>query len=202
MTEDVKTGGLAETFGLAVYRENPADEVLTVELEQGDGTRPSTLVRFRRPSPVDLAEIEARARANMQDLLKGHLARSRYGVEGEALKDEAVVGTLAPLISSIESAVHLWTDWNVGDVGPDGPVARPLSVETIAAFLRGRPRARAAWNVHLDNASPMDRAEGNGSAASPNTSTGEAANTAAAAPSETPPAAGASEAGTDSAAPG
>lgn len=202
MTETEKPDDLAGAFGLAVYRPNPPGEILTVELERGGEGQPSLLVRFRRPSPVDVAEIEARARRAAADLLSGQIARARYGVDGDALKDEAVIASLTPLVSAIESASMLWTDWNLGDETPEGPVKASLDVARIAELLRGRPNARAAWAIHLDNAGPLDRAEGNGSAASPVTSTDGAANTAGDAPSEHPPAAAASEAEAESSAQG
>lgn len=202
MAETEKAGGLADEFGLAVYGGRQGEDLLTVVLEgelapdpeRGLTGSPPLVARFRRPSPVDLAQIEAQARTQTLDLLKGQGARLRYNLSGDPLQDEAVVSALAPLIAAIEGAVHLITDWNFAEIGPDGPVKAPITVETVARLFAGRPAVRAAWSVHLDNASPLDRVEGNVSAASPNTNMDEAANTAEAAPSETPPAAGASEA--------
>lgn len=198
--------GLAEEFGLAVYRPNPAGEVLTAELERAGEGQSSLLVRFRRPSAVDLAEIEAKARRSASDLLRGETSRLRYGLDGEGALDEAVIGALSPLIAAIESASMLWTDWNLGDLVGEGEnrkaVKALLTFDRIVELMRGRPRAREAWSIHLDNASPMDRVEGNVFAASPDMTMGGAATTAGDAPSETPPAAAESEDETASSAPG
>lgn len=199
MTEAAQeTDGLAETFGLAVYQPNPKGEVLTVELERASEGQPSTLVRFRRPSAVELAQIEASARRHAADLMRGETSRARYGLDGDAALDEAVIGALSPLIAAIESAALLWTDWNLGDLIGEGDartaVKAPLTFERIVELLRGRPRAREAWSIHLDNASPLDRVEGNVFAASPDTTMGGAATTAGDAQSETPPAVAESEA--------
>lgn len=192
--------GLAETFGLAVYQPNPAEERLTIELERAGEDQPSLLVSFRRPSAVDLAEIEARARRHAADLMRGEASRARYGLAGDALLDEAVIGALSPLIAAIESASMLWEDWNLGDLVGEGETRKaikaPLNFERIVQLLRGRPRAREAWSIHLDNASPLDRVEGNVFAVSPDTTMGGAATTAGAASPEAPPAAAESAAAT------
>lgn len=213
MTEAAKTEDrLPDDIGLAVFTRERAGGMVTAELEParidpafGDRPEiehPALIVRFRRPSPVDLAQIEARSRVQIMDLMKGVTARNRYGLEGEALTDEAVVSAMAPLVTGIEGAFLLWTDWNLGEVGPDGKAVKvPLTVERIAELFRGRPRVRTAWNVHLDAASPMDRAEGNVYAASPDTTTDAAATTAGDAPAEAHPAPGASAADPEPSAP-
>ena len=201
-TED----GLAETFGLAVYRPNPPGELLLAELERAGEGQSQLLVRFRRPSPVDLAVIEASARRNTADLLRGEASRDRYGLSGPELIDESVIAALAPLIAAAEAASLLWTDWNLGDLTGEGEtrtaVKAPLTFDRIVDLLRGRPRAREAWAIHLDNASPLDRVEGNVFAVSPDTTMDGAANTAGDAQSGTPPAAGAGAVETAHSAPG
>ncbi|HCQ52685.1 MAG TPA: hypothetical protein DIV82_00295 [Brevundimonas diminuta] len=73
----------------------------------------------------------------------------------------------------------LIADWNLA-IAAEGrePVKQAVSVEAIAELFRGRPNARAGWVLQFDTASPLERAEGNGSAASPDTTSATAANTA------------------------
>lgn len=187
---------------LAVYRPRPVG-VITAEIEGGehragaDGQpemiTPPLVVRFRVPSPTDAAAIEARGREAMLQLMQGHGAQSRYGLDPSAI-DEQTLAALSPFIAAVESAALLVQDWNYGRMGPEGPEKVPVSPEAIAELFRGRPLARAGWTLQYDTVSPLERAEGNDFAASPDTTSAMAATTAGAASPSAADAAGAAPA--------
>ncbi|MNT82517.1 hypothetical protein D3C72_2222570 [compost metagenome] len=89
------------------------------------------------------------------------------------------MASLSTFVSSVESAAVLIKEWNFAAVGPSGqPERRAVTVEAISELFRGRPLARTGWTLQYESASPLERAEGNGSAASPDTTSATAANTA------------------------
>ena len=190
---------------LAVYNPRPPGQVLTAEIEgglpplppsddypQGHPGIPGLFVKFRAPDPEDGAVIEARCREAMAALLQGRGAERRYGFTSGKVLDEAAIAALAPFISAVESASLLVTDWNLAYPDAEGrPVKAPLSPDAIAELFRGRPLARAGWNLQYETVSPLERAEGNVSAASPDTTSATAANTAGDASSQDPDAAAA-----------
>ncbi len=194
---------------LAVYRRRPVGEVLTAEIEggmpprppsdaepQGHPGLPALVVRFRVPGPEDLAVIEARCREAMVNLIQGRGSENRYGLAAEGVMDENTISALSPFIAAVESAAQLFKDWNLGFAGPDGRVLKEaLSPQAIAELFRGRPLARAGWMLQYDGVSPLERAEGNVSAASPNTTSAMAANTVEGATRPDPAAAEAVSAG-------
>lgn len=194
---------------LAVYRTRP-EGVILAEIEGGeyragaDGqpemvTAP-LVVQFRVPSPTDAATIEARCREAMLQLMQGLGATTRYGLEPTAIDEQTLAG-LAPFIAAVESATLLVKDWNYARMGDDGPEKVPVSAEAIAELFRGRPLARSGWTLQYDTVSPLERAEGNGFAASPNTTSATAATTAGAASQSEAPAAGEAPAAQDDTAP-
>jgi|GEM_PF-2484108 len=188
-----------EDMPLAVFTRRPAEERLTVEIEgglpavpemeghAGHAAAPPLVVRFRVPGPEDAALIEARTRQATLNLLQGRGAEARYGLKPMGELDEAALAALGGFISAVESGAHLIEAWNLAIVGADGKPERvPVTAEAVAELFRGRPAARAGWTLQYDNASPLDRAEGNGFAASPATTSATAANTAGDAPSGRP----------------
>lgn len=178
-------------YPLAVYRPRPTGEI-TVEIEGGDDTAPPLVVRFRVPGPEDQAVIEARCRDAMLNLLQGKGVEARYGF-GFGPVDENAVAALSPFVSAVESAAALITDWNYALAG-DPPSKVEITPQTIATLFRGRPAARSGWVLQYEGASPLERAEGNGSAASPDGTSATAANTVRDASGQDPDAAGAASA--------
>lgn len=175
-----------EAIPLAVYRSRPEGHVI-VEIEGGypeepaQGAQPARpalpplVVQLRVPGPVDCALIEARGREALLNLLQGQEAGVRYGLDSGPV-DESVVAQLAPFITAVESAAHLIVAWNYATLNADGqPVRAPVNAATIAELFRGRPSARSGWMLQFETVSPLERAEGNVSAASPNTTSATAA---------------------------
>lgn len=189
---------------LAVFSRRQPGERRIVELAAGEGEQASLLVEFEIPTPLQLARIEAEGMNAIRDLRRGQFSLRRYGLPDGQLTDGEIEG-LAVFITAVESARVLWRDWNYAKEPPAGeqPVKAPLDLEHIVEVL-SVPHFRSAWNIHLDMASPLERAEGNGSGASPNTSsdvTAEAPTTATGADESTPPAPVASLAEPDGSAP-
>lgn len=196
---------------LAVYRTRP-EGVILAEIEGGeykagaDGqpevVTPPLVVKFRVPTATDAATVEARCRESMLQLMQGRGAQTRYGLDPSAIDEQTLAG-LSPFIAAVESATLLVQDWNYGRAGADGrpPEKIPVSAEAIAELFRGRPLARAGWTLQYDTVSPLERAEGNGFAASPNTTSATAATTAGGASRSEAPAAGAAPAVQDDTAP-
>ncbi|NBB65300.1 hypothetical protein GVN18_39235, partial [Pseudomonas sp. ODNR1LW] len=167
--------------------------LMTVEIEGGvppspaEGDRPAQtglaplVVQFKVPDPVDCAVIEAKGRETLLNLMQGRGADRRLGLSLTVL-DETTVAALAPFVTAVESATHLIKAWNYAVLDETGRAVRaPIEAETIAELFRGRPVARAGWTLQYETASPLERAEGNGFAASPDTTSATAANTAGAA---------------------
>lgn len=178
---------------LAVYQPRTADQMVVVEIEGGlpavpaDGDQPAQaglpplVVQFKIPDPVDCAVIEASGREMLLNLMQGRGADRRFGLTLTVL-DENTIAALAPFVTAVESAAHLIKAWNYALPGADGqPVRQPITPETVAELFRGRPVARAGWTLQYETASPLERAEGNVFAASPDTTSATAANTAGAA---------------------
>lgn len=167
-------------MGLAVFRRRVAGETRIRALDSAD---PPAVIKFVVPDPLMIAEYEAAAQQAMETVRKTPAYLDRYGLKAEADLTDSKVAGLSRIVVAVESAVLLWKDWNIADPGEgEGgtPVKRPMTAANIAALL-GDQNLRAAWMMHLDDASPMERAEGNVSAASPTTTSGEAATTAGAA---------------------
>lgn len=188
---------------LAVYAARAPDQLMTVEIEGGlppvppDGDnlgRPGLaplVVQFKVPDPVDCAVIEARGRETLLNLMQGRGADRRLGLSLTVL-DENTVAALAPFVTAVESAAHLIKAWNYARLDEAGrPQRAPIDAETVAELFRGRPVARAGWTLQYETASPLERAEGNGFAASPATTSATAANIAGAASDPAPAAPGA-----------
>jgi hypothetical protein len=170
---------------LAVYDKRVPGKLVLAEIEGGVSAaedRPALaplFFRFRVPGPEDSAIIEARSREAMLNLIQGRGAEARYGLTGNAAMDEGAIAALTPFITAIESAALLVVDWNYAIRDPDGAVAKvAITPETIAELFRGRPLARSGWNLQYETVTPMERSEGNVSAASPDTTSATAANTA------------------------
>ena len=177
---------------LAVFRRRPEGEVLTVEIEGGDEMRPPVVVQFRVPDSTTTALIEARTREAMLNLMQGKGAERRYGVTASGALDESTIASLAPLISAVESAALLITDWNVAYPDSEGrPIKAARTPEAFAELFTGRPLCRAGWTLQYETVSPLERAEGNVSAASLDTTSATAANTVGDAPRPEAGAAGA-----------
>lgn len=168
---------------LAVYTRRQPGATITAEIEGATDGQPALTVRFRVPGPVETAQIEARTRDALLGLIQGAGGLTRYGLAGGGALDANETASLATFVSAVESAGVLITDWNLAvQARGEAPVKQPVTVETIAELFRGRPSARAGWVLQYDTASPLERAEGNGSAASPDTTSATAANTAGDAP--------------------
>lgn len=174
---------------LAVFsRREPGERRLAVLADKVDG-HPALVVSFEVPTPLQLAQYEAQAMNAIRDIRRGALSLMNYDLPDGQLSDEEIEG-LASFITAVESARLLWKDWNFALQPAEGPpVKAPLDLQHILIVL-GKPAHRQAWNIWLDVASPLERAEGNGSGVSPNTSsdvTEEAPITAEDASSETLP---------------
>lgn len=145
---------------LAVFSRRKPGDLVTAEIEGGD---PPLTVRFKVPGPDDAALIEARVREAVVSLVSGRGSERRYGLTPGANLDEATLSALAPFITAVESATVLLVDWNLALPDADGnPVKVTLEPEAIAEAFRGRPMARAGWNLQHEAVSPWDRAEGKG----------------------------------------
>ena len=187
---------------LAVYARRQPGATITAEIEGATDGQPALVVRFRVPGPVETAQIEARTRDAMLGLIQGAGGLTRYGLAGGGALDANETASLATFVSAVESAGVLVTDWNLA-IAVDGgkPVKQDVNVEAIAELFRGRPNARAGWVLQYDTASPLERAEGNGTAASPDTTSATAANIAEGAQRPGAAAAGAASGGPGSSAP-
>lgn len=176
---------------LAAYRRRQPGEIRRVVLQGGE---PPLVVAFETPDGMKLAEAEAAAHLAMAHLAQNPEILGRYGLEAKKLTPEEIFA-ISKIITACETARVLWRDWNYALVTDEGaePVKAELTPANIAQLLVSDEGVRAAWNVHLDAASPLERAEGNGSGASPNTSSAEAPSpeappSAGTAPSATSPA--------------
>lgn len=162
---------------LAVFKRRHPGELRLAALDDG---APPLLVEFEVPDGLKLAQAEAAAAKAMATLRESPAYLTRYGLAERRLEDEEI-GALARVVTAMETAFLLWRDWTAAHV-VDGEVERrPLTAAHIAEVLLDQ-NLRMAWLIHLDAASPLERAEGNGSGASPNGSSAEAPNTAPDAP--------------------
>lgn len=175
---------------LAVFSRREPGERLLATLAGAVDKHPALVVAFEVPTPLQLAQYEARAMNAIRAIKQGALSLMHYDLPDGQLTDDEIEG-LSLFITAVESAQLLWKDWNFALQPDEGPAVKaPLDLAHILIVL-GKPAHRQAWNIWLDVASPLERAEGNGSGVSPNTSsdvTEEAPTTAGDASSETPPA--------------
>lgn len=183
---------------LAVFRRRVPGEARVVSLQAAvEGGPPPITVRFIVPDGLQLAQAEAAAATSLGHIRESATALGEYGLNQTPVS-ESELSALARIIAAVESAALLWKDWNYAEFppvpkgqerDPDAqPVKQKLTRDKICRVLSD-PQVRAAWLVHLDGVSPLERDEGNVSAASLNGTTAEAANTAKAAPPSTSPAA-------------
>lgn len=182
-----------EGFELAVYAPRTAGELRIAVLQPGDGKNPPLAVKFAVPDYLDVCKADAKAADAMAAIREasGHLGV--YGLKDRKIPDDDLLA-LSRLVSSVETAMLLWKDWNFAEVPKGNKKAVKLEL-TPANVLRLLEDAgcRAAWLAHYDNASPLERAEGNESAVSPDGSTGAAATGADDAESSTDPVHGGSQ---------
>jgi len=174
---------------LAVFRQRVPGGLRTVYLEAAvDNGLPPLAVQFVVPDGVQLAQAEAAAATALSHIRQSAEHLGEYGLQNKPLS-EGEVSALARIITAVESAALLWKDWNYAEVPTGGgePVKQKLTRDKLARVLSDS-QIRGAWLVHLDQASPLERAEGNVSAASLNGSSEEAANTAKGAELSTSPA--------------
>ena len=180
---------MSELSSLAVHRRRVPGEVRIALL---DSAAPPLAVAFEIPDSLASAEVEAAASQALSAVRDTPSVLARYNLADKAGLTDIQVAALARVVTAIEAAIRLWKDWNYAE--PDAEtgeaVKLPLTPANIAHVLSSA-NLRAAWMIHLDAASPVERAEGNGSAALPSITSGEAADTATGAESETTPAAGA-----------
>lgn len=168
-------------------------ELRTIELLRGD---PPGCAEFRVPTPLEYAEIEARAALHLKALNKTPTLLERYALGDKAMTlDE--VQSLNEIVFLTEAAIELWTGHNIMIGDDDEPDMTPAG---IAAVLWD-PFIRSAWHIHLSSASTLERSEGNVSGASPNGISAEAPNTAEPASEPAPPAPAASPAEPESSVP-
>jgi hypothetical protein len=176
-----------EGFDLAVFAPRTAGELRVAVLQPGDGAAPPLAVQFAVPDYLDICKADAKAAEAMAAIREasGHLGV--YGLKDRKIPDDDLLA-LSRLVSSVETAKLLWRDWNFAEVpkGKKDPVKLALTPANILRLLEDAG-CRAAWLAHFDNASPLERAEGNGSAASLTGSTASAANSADSVGSSTDP---------------
>lgn len=196
---------------LAVFRPRVPGEIRIVRLQAAvpDGP-PPIAVSFRVPDGLQLAQAEAAAARSISQIRESATALGDYGLNQSPLS-ESELSALARIIAAVETAMVLWTDWNYAEFEPVSggqgdalgsvPVKQKLTRDKVCRVLSD-PVVRAAWLTHLDQVSPLERAEGNVSAASLNGNTAEAATIAEAAPPTTSPVPEASPDPTESSAPG
>lgn len=166
--------GALDGAPLAVFRRRAPGEIRNIALDDGD---PPLLVAFEVPDGAVMAEAEAAVSMSMAHLRENPKALRRYGLPERALSDAQLAAT-ARIATAVETAVLTWRDWTYSREGVDEPgVKAPLTPEVIAGLLLDQ-HIRAAWTLHLDAASPLERAEGNVSGVSPNTNTDGAPNIA------------------------
>ncbi len=159
-----------------------AGDLRTVEL---DGAERPLAVEFVIPDQLMVAEFETAAHAAMATIRDTPGFLRRYGLDREGQLTDQSILAMSRIATAVESAVLLWKQWNAAD--PDTGEVRPLEPEHISLVL-GDPNVRAAWMIHLDQASPLERIEGNVSGASPSDTGDQAPTTAASASSSEAPA--------------
>lgn len=168
---------------LAVFTPRKAGEHRVVELQRGvapqlvDGVMvPGTaalVVKFAVPDAIKLAKAEARASDALAYIRQSASHLALYGFSDLGVSQDDVPA-LARLVTGIETALALWVDWNFADLVDGVAVKAELNPVNIGRVMEDLS-IRAAWSAHLDLASPLERAEGNVYAASPNTSSEGAA---------------------------
>lgn len=163
------------------------------EIRDGDlvlrEEQPPLVVEFVVPDAVLMAKAEAAASEAMSHIRRTASHLATYGLSDAGVSPDDVPA-LARIVTAIETAVLLWKDWNFAELATDEAgvlLDPPQAVEVVitpanVARLLEDANIRAAWSAHLDAASPLERAEGNVYAASPNGSSEGAAITAGAAP--------------------
>lgn len=179
-------------------------------LAAGEGGPLPLVVEFVVPDGLQLAQAESAAARSMLHIRESATALGDYGLNQSPLS-ESELSALARIIAAVETAMVLWRDWNYAEYppsadgqGPDlsaAPVKQKLTRDKVCRVLSD-PAVRGSWLTHLDHVSPLERAEGNVSAASLNGSSAEAATIAEAAPPSTSPVPEASPDPTESSAPG
>jgi hypothetical protein len=166
-----------EGVAKAVFKPRAAGHVRRVQLTPEGPGRPPVVVEFEIPDPVTYAGIEVAAREALELIQKSPATMRRYGFAARSISEDDA-RALGEIVFLTEAAMRLWKDWNVEFEDDPGPLAPPR----IARLLHD-PFVRAAWHVHLTQASALEPAEGNASGASPSMSSDEAPPTAAAAKS-------------------
>ncbi|MEH0194574.1 hypothetical protein V7S57_02445 [Caulobacter sp. CCNWLY153] len=167
----------------AKYRAREPGRLEIAVLQDGD---PPLAVEFEAPSDgVTPAKAEAKAGEALHHIRASRQGLARYGY-ATGLQAEDLPG-LTRLALAVESAILSWKRWNYAVQEADGEFRiQPLTAENIGQVLAD-PDIRAAWMAHWANATGLERDEGNGSAASLNTSSEEAAPLAEGASSSTLP---------------
>lgn len=180
-----------EGHALAVYAPRQAGQHRIAELQRGsasvlreDGSilpgTPSLVVKFEVPDAIAMVKAEHQASEALHHIRKSAASLARYGFSEAGVKEDDVPA-LARLVTAIETAVALFRDWNFAEVVDGAAVKVELNPINIGRLMEDA-NIRAAWSAHLDQASPLERAEGNVYAASPNGSSAEAAKPVEAAP--------------------
>lgn len=183
-----------QTSELAVFVRRTPGELRRVALADGlTGPNGEELtaplwVSFETPSALKLAQVEAATRNAIRDLIAGQISIRRYGLPDGKLTDEEIEG-LSTLITAVEFGAALIRDWNFALADEEGAQVQkaPVDLAHVVELLSVRHH-RQAWLMHLDQASPLERAEGNASGVSPSTNSGGAPSTAADASESAPPA--------------
>jgi hypothetical protein len=164
-----------EGFAPAVYAPRKAGELRIAVLQEGSGENaPPLAVQFAVPDYLEICKAEAKAAEAMAAIREasGHL--TVYGLKDRKIDDTDLAG-LARLVSNVETARHLWRDWNFHEKDGEGVLHKvALNAANILRLLEDSG-CRTAWAAHFDAATPLERAEGNVSAALPNGNTVKAA---------------------------
>lgn len=175
-----------EGFEPAVFSRPPkgVDDVVVLNTHEG---KPDLKVRLVRPDWLSQARAESAASLALQAIVSSINRTDEYGIADKTF-EEGDLPALARLLTAVEAAAHHWKAWNyaedvkVGDT-PPGQIL-PLTRANIFRCLTD-PQVRQLWMAYFDSVSGLERAEGNGSAASPNGTTARAATTAEDAQNET-----------------
>ncbi|WP_156396214.1 hypothetical protein [Caulobacter sp. Root343] len=185
-----------------MFTPRKAGEHRIAVLQQGDDKKPVLAVEFITPDFLELSKAEAAGARAIQAVRENSEVVEAYGFPARRFENDELPG-LSRLIISVETAFHLWRDWNFAEVDPatKQPVVLELNRTNIARLLEDQ-QVRAVWGAHLEAASPLERDEGNGSAASPTGTTAKAATSAPNVESSTDPAPAGGETTPETSAPG